>query len=312
MVGKRLNRTEAVSLLSQNREELLYAANRIRTRFCGNQYELCSIINAKSGRCSENCRFCAQSSFHCTHVEEYPLLDSDSIVAAAMQNEQAGAQRFSLVTSGRRLSQSETDRIADVFRIIRERSSIRLCLSCGLLSLDQFVYLKESGLTRYHNNLETSRRFFPEICTTHTIDDKIAALLAARQAGLELCSGGIIGLGETWEDRIDMAFAARELQVDSIPINVLNPIPGTPLADRPFLSNEEICKTMALFRLVYPTASIRLAGGRGLFPDKGRRALLSGCNGAITGGMLTTAGITTKDDLEMIESIGGKLIPIRD
>lgn len=303
IAGGLITREEALALLLFENSALQTAANRVRAHFCGNRYELCAIINAKSGRCGENCRFCAQSSSYTTQINEYPLIARETIVSEALKLAQAGVERFSVVTSGRRLSADETAQIADAFRLIRSESSIKLCVSCGLLTFKQFVQLKEAGLSRYHNNLETSRRFFPEICSTHTIDDKIAALEAARQAGLELCSGGIIGLGENWEDRIDMALQARELRVDSIPLNVLNPIPGTPLANQPILSNDDICKTFALFRLIYPSAAIRLAGGRGLMSDKGLQAFQSGCNAAITGDMLTTAGITIAADHKMIQNL---------
>lgn len=186
----------------------------------------------------------------------------------------------------------------------KECSNIELCASHGLLTEEQFRELKASGVFRYHANIETSRRFFPQICTTHTYDDKIACIKAAQRAGLSVCSGGIIGLGENWEDRIDMAFSLQELGIESIPINVLIPIKGTPLQNQKPLSEDDIIRTIVIFRYINPTAYIRLAGGRTLMQDSGRHAFHSGANAAITGNMLTTSGNNIKQDLEMLSDEG--------
>lgn len=306
--GAAVSKKEALEISEAPLEPLCEAANEIREKFCGNAFDLCTIINGKSGRCSENCKYCAQSSYYSTAAEEYPLLDKEIIAAQAKYNDEAGVLRFSIVTSGRKLSASEVDYMCESIRAIRETTGIAVCTSFGLLEKEQYEKLKAAGATRVHNNLETSRRNFPNICTTHTYEDKIAAINAAKQAGLKVCSGGIMGLGETMEDRIDMALELRELGVRSIPVNLLNPIPGTPLEGLNVLSNDEMCRIVAVFRFLLPDASIRLAGGRGLLPDKGRRCFLSGANAAISGDMLTTAGITIEQDLKMLKELAYKAV----
>ena len=302
--GGEITREEAQYLYGQPLEILCECADRIRRHFCSRRFDLCTIINGKSGRCSENCRFCAQSAHSLTGAPEYPLLPAEDIVRQAKISSRQGVLRFSIVTSGRRLSDEEVDEMCRTIRRIRKEAEISVCVSFGLLEEPQFRKLKEAGVTRVHNNLETSERFFPEICTTHSFRDKIKAVRAAKAAGLSVCSGGIMGLGETAEDRIDMALTLRELEIDSVPVNMLNPIPGTPFGDRGKLTSEDMRRIVAVYRFLLPHASIRLAGGRGLMEDKGRDCFLSGANAAISGDMLTTAGITTETDKKMLEELG--------
>lgn len=304
MEGGQLDRDAALWLYQQPLETLCPAADRIRMHFCKNSFDICTIINGKSGRCSENCRFCAQSAHNCTGAEEYPLLPAEEIVAQARHNEAQGVLRYSIVTSGKRLPDEEVDRMCDAIRQIRQQANISVCISFGLLTEAQYRKLKQAGATRVHNNLETSRRNFPNICTTHTFDDKIAAIRAAQAAGLTVCSGGIMGLGETLEDRIDMALTLRELGIKSIPVNMLNPIPGTPMEHNPRLSIDDMRRIVAVYRFLLPDASIRLAGGRGLLSDQGESCFRSGANAAISGDMLTTAGITVETDLRMLKRLG--------
>ena len=221
----------------------------------------------------------------------------------ALLHAEKGVHRFSVVTSGRKTTSAELSEICRAFELLRN-APISLCASLGILTRDELKRLKDAGLTRYHHNLETSRRFFPSICSTHSYEDRLTTIAAAKEVGLEICSGGIIGLGETMEDRIDMALDLRRLEVPSIPVNVLNPIPGTPLEKNPRLSADEVQKTIALFRLTLPYAQIRLAGGRALFDDKGKSFFLAGANAAITGAMLTTGGIAIDDDLRILEELG--------
>lgn len=304
--GAYVTKEEALFLYGSPLEELCAGADSIRRHFCGNAFDLCTIVNGKSGRCSENCKFCAQSAHNHTGAAEYPLLDSDAIVAQAKAARDAGALRFSVVTSGKRLSDEEADAMCETARRIRAEVGISVCVSFGLLSEAQFRKLKEAGVSRVHNNLETSRRFFPEVCTTHSYEDKIHAIRAAQAAGLSVCSGGIMGLGETAEDRVDMAFALRELGISSVPLNMLNPIPGTPFENNRKLTEEDMRRVAAVYRYVLPRASVRLAGGRGLLADKGKSCFASGANAAITGDMLTTAGITIQTDLELLRGLGYK------
>lgn len=302
--GEQITREEALGLYEQPLEELCKKADEIRRHFCGNGFDICTIINGKSGRCSENCKFCAQSAHNHTGAAEYPLLSAEEITVQAKRNDEQGVLRYSIVTSGKRLSEEEVDEMCEAIRKIRQETGIAVCISFGLLKEEQYRKLKEAGASRVHNNLETSRRNFPNICTTHTFEDKIEAIRAAQAAGLSVCSGGIMGLGENIEDRIDMAFTLRELQIKSVPVNMLNPIPGTPLAQNEKLTAEDMRRIIAVYRFILPDASIRLAGGRGLLEDKGRGCFLSGANAAISGDMLTTAGITVETDMKLLKELG--------
>lgn len=212
--------------------------------------------------------------------------------------------RYSIVTSGKRLSDAEVEQVCGSIREIRRQIGIEVCVSFGFLDEEQFRKIKAAGASRVHCNLETSRNYFPQVCTTHTYDEKVAVLRAAKSAGLSICSGGIMGLGETMEDRIDMALALRDLGVKSVPVNLLNPIKGTPYERNRILSNDELCRIVAVFRFIIPDGDIRLAGGRGLVGDKGARCFKSGANAAISGDMLTTAGVTVATDMALVEGLG--------
>lgn len=301
--GKQISREEALWLYEQPLEELCDSADEIRRRFCADTFDICTIINGKSGRCSENCKFCAQSAHNHTGAEEYPLLSVEEIVAQAKKNDERGVLRYSIVTSGKRLSDAEVDSMCEAVRRIKKETDIEVCISFGLLSREQYQKLKEAGVTRVHNNLETSRRNFPNVCSTHSFEDKLEAIGAAQAAGLTVCSGGIMGLGETKEDRIDMALTLRELGISSIPVNMLNPIPGTPFERNKRLTVEDMRRIVAVYRFILPNAFIRLAGGRGLLGDKGRSCFVSGANAAISGDMLTTAGITVETDMELLKEL---------
>lgn len=301
---EKISKEEALSLLNENPKILWNKANDLRIHFCGKNFDLCTIINGKSGRCSENCKYCAQSSYYSTEVETYPLLDKDKFLQEAKVNEKAEAHRFSIVTSGKTLSKSEVDKISKIYKAISIETKIKLCASHGLLDSDDLIKLKESGVTRIHNNLETSERYFPYICTTHTYEDKIKTIKAAQKIGLDVCCGGIIGLGETKEDRIDLALTIRDLNIKSIPINILNPIKNTPFENNKPLSYDEIKTTIAIFRFINPKAQIRLAGGRSLIKDEGKEAFLSGANASITGALLTTSNYNIEEDKILLKKIG--------
>ncbi len=302
--GYKVNKQEALALAEFPVEELCVAADEIRQRFCGNSFDLCTIINGKSGKCSENCKYCAQSSFYHTNVESYPLLRTEELLKQAQYNSERGVPRYSIVTSGKKLSSKEVEQVCESIRVIKQNVDISVCVSFGLLEEAEFRKVKEAGAVRVHNNLEASEGYFPKVCTTHTQQDKIDALKAARNAGLSICSGGIMGLGETMEDRIDLAITLRDLEVSSVPINMLNPISGTPYEHNSRLTVEDMCQIIAIFRFILPTAFIRLAGGRGLMKDQGRKCFQSGANAAITGDMLTTTGITIKQDFQMLQELG--------
>lgn len=302
-----ITKQEAISLIDTDLKELSLYAEKIKQKFCGNKFDMCSIVSGKSGKCSENCKFCAQSSHYKTSIKEYPLLDSQNIFKEAKHNADKKVKRFSIVTSGKKLSDTEIDSVCQTYKDIKNKCDILLCASMGLLSYEQLVKLKQAGVTRYHCNLETSRRFFPSICSTHTYDDKINTINLAKKAGLEICSGGIFGLGETFEDRIDMFFDIYNLGIKSVPINVLNPIKGTPFENNKILSQEEINRTVAIARFILPDAFIRLAGGRLLFKDKGVSMFSSGANATITGDMLTTSGTSIDEDFDTIKRLGLKI-----
>ena len=299
-----ITKEEAWYLWEQPLEELCACADRIRRQFCSNAFDLCTIINGKSGRCSENCKFCAQSAHNHTGVEAYPLLSNEEIFFRAKESRKQGILRYSIVTSGKALSDAEVERVCEGIKEIKEKIGISVCVSFGLLNERQFRKLKEAGVSRVHNNLETSRKNFKVVCTTHTFDEKIQAIQAAKAAGLSVCSGGIMGLGESVEDRIDMALELRDLGIKSVPINMLNPIPGTPYEKNKKLSSDEMRRIVAIYRFILPDAFIRLAGGRGLLGDKGKGCFQSGANAAITGDMLTTAGITAETDQKLLLELG--------
>lgn len=301
-----ITKQEALSLVTVDLQELSLLAEKIKKKFCGNKFDMCSIINGKSGKCSENCKFCAQSSHYKTSIKKYPLLNNENIFKEAKHNSDKNVKRFSIVTSGKKLTNQEIDLICQAYKRIKNECDILLCASMGFLSYEQLVKLKQAGVIRYHCNLETSRKFFPNICTTHTYDDKINTINIAKKVGLEICSGGIFGLGETFEDRIDMFFELYNLGIKSIPINVLNPIKCTPFEHNKILSQEEINRTVAIARFILPDAFIRLAGGRLLFKDKGVSMFSCGANATITGDMLTTLGTSIDEDFDTIKVLGLK------
>lgn len=309
--GRRLTREEDLSFfLSCELDPLREGADTIRKAMVGDKVDLCSIINGRSGRCPEDCKYCAQSAHYHTHCEVYDLLPEESILEACRMNEREGVDRFSIVTAGRALSGAEFEKAIHAYERMHRECRIDLCASMGFLNAEQLHRLHEAGVNSYHHNIETSRRFFPNICTTHTFDMKIETLKRVKAEGMWACSGGIIGMGETWEDRLDMAMCLAELEVDSIPINALMPIAGTPLEHLPRLTEPEILRTIALFRYINPRADIRLAAGRALMSGDGEAAFCSGASATITGNMLTTAACATiRSDRKMLENMGRDVTP---
>lgn len=304
--GYTATKEDLMSLINYDLEELCSYANEIRKHFCGNAFDICTIINGKSGKCPEDCKYCAQSAHYNTNCQTYPLLSLEEIKKDAQYNADKGIMHYSVVTSGKKLSKAEISILCKTYNEISKECNIRLCASHGLLEKRDFEAIHEAGIMRYHNNLETSANFFKNICTTHSQEDKIKAIKAAQSVGLEICSGGIMGLGETMENRIDMALQLQKLNVVSVPLNILNPIKNTPLENNKVLTLDEVRRITAIFRFALPDKFIKLAGGRGLLPDKGKSVFLSGANGAISGDMLTTSGITIDEDKKMITSLGYK------
>lgn len=283
---------------------LMRMALKIKLEKRGRQFSLCSIINAKSGKCSEDCRFCVQSAHYNTESPTYPLKDEEEILAAAGEAKRIGAHHFSLVTSGRGLPAKEVPIVARIIESIISEVKIPVCASLGILGRTDLQTLKAAGLKRYHHNLETSREFFPQIVSTHTFEERIETIRAAHEAGLEVCAGGIIGLGESEEDRISMALSLRECQVESVPINVLIPLPGTPLEKNKLLSPAQILRAIALFRLIHQTVPIRLAAGReSALGDFLSSAFMAGADGMMIGGYLTQRGRSPENDLQLVKEM---------
>ena len=289
---------------------LFAAASSIRQSFRGDSVDFCAIVNAKSGACSEDCSYCAQSSKVNTGVAVYPLLEESKIIEKALEAKNAGVRRFCIVTSGRKVSNKELSKLGDMVREIR-LTGLLPCATLGLLNEDELSYLRESGLVRYHHNLETSESFFPEICSTHTYRDKLKTIEAALSAGLSVCSGGIFGIGETWRDRVDMAFALKALDVDSVPINFLIPVKGTPLGEHTVIPPFEALKIISLYRFILPDKQIRVCGGRVQALDEFNcMVFVAGADAVLTGNYLTTTGRTFEDDLRLIRSSGLKIIAV--
>lgn len=309
--GKKLFPDEAAEIISAPDEELfilLAAANNIRRHFHGNKVKLCAIVNAKSGRCSENCSFCAQSAHYKTEVKEYPLIAKEALVDAAKAAEKfMQATCFSIVTSGKSVfTDKEMASISSAVNTIASETRLNRCVSLGTLSRQQIKELKSQGLSRLHHNLETAESFFGQVCTTHAYAERLKTIKLAKEEGLEVCSGGIFGLGETLEQRIELAFTLRELQVESVPINILNPIPGTPAYENHKPTTPlEVLRLIATYRFILPEADIGVFGGR----ERSLGSLqplmfIAGANVTLTGDYLTTKGQPPEKDLQMIEDLG--------
>jgi len=285
-------------------QKLIAQANEVRKKFIGNKLDLCNILNARSGLCPEDCKFCAQSARHRADVPTYPLKEKEEIVEAARRVKAIGAERFGIVTSGNRLTERELNVVAQAISEIKDRIDIIVCASLGALEKSQLQLLKEAGLSRYHHNIETSRRFYPRIVSTHTFDERVKTINSAKQVGLEVCSGGIIGMGETWQDRIDMAYTLKKLDVDSIPLNILIPIKGTPLESAAPLSADDAVRTICIFRIVLKDKIIKIAAGReATFKGAQLKAFIAGANGMLIGGYLTVKGASLDADYALIEEI---------
>ncbi|HET6459388.1 MAG TPA: biotin synthase BioB [Syntrophales bacterium] len=299
---------ELAKLPEKDTMDLLFCAHKIKKMRGKEKSILCSIINAKSGFCSEDCAFCAQSAHHRTEIKAYPLLDEDEIVKSAIELEKGGATRYSMVTSGYMLTDKELDVICRSATAIARETHLTVCASLGMLNEAIAMRLAKGGIAVYHHNLETARSFFDNVCTTHDYDEDIITVNLAKAAGMKACSGGILGLGETWEQRVELALTLKELDVDGIPINFLNPIPGTPMGDRPLLTPLEALKCIAIFRFVNPDKNILICGGREVtLRDYQSWAPFAGANGIMIGNYLTTQGRNIKMDIDMVRDHQGLL-----
>lgn len=296
-----------LSVLDEKDAPLLFpAARRLRVEASGNRAYLCSIVNAKSGRCGEDCRFCAQSARYGADIKTYPLLSLEEIMSAAGDAKRNSAGEFSIVTSGKGVSDpGEVERMGEAISRVRDLG-MDPCASPGIIAPQVLEQWKQKGLVRFHHNLESSRSFFKEVCTTHGYDEDVEVVRAAKELGLKVCCGGIFGMGESWEQRVELALMLRELDVDSVPVNFLNPIPGTPMAEAaPGISALDALKTVAMIRLLIPGARVILCGGR----EKNLRDLQSfafeaGASGLLIGNYLTTPGRPPEQDLQLIRDLG--------
>jgi biotin synthase len=305
--GEALTREESLSLVDAEGAEafeLFASASRVRERFRPPAVDLCSIVSAKTGLCSEDCSYCAQSKISRARVETHGLVGLDHVAERARAARAWGARRFCIVTSGRAPSKEELGRIARMVSAVR-REGLLPCATLGLLGEGELRTLREAGLHRFHHNLETSRRFFPEVCRSHGYDDKLRTIGAVKKVGLSLCSGGIFGLGEEWEDRVDMALALRDIGADSVPINFLVPVEGTPLAGAEPLAPLEALRVISLYRMLLPDREIRVAGGRlQTLGELNSFVIMAGADGLLTGDCLTVSGRSAEDDLRMIRGYG--------
>jgi biotin synthase len=308
-----LSRDEVLAVAALSLDELpdlVALAHRVRLDYCGPEVELESLVNGKSGACPEDCAFCSQSARFHTNVDVYPFLDLDQVLAAARATRDAGATQFCIVVAVRGPEERLLAKVIDAVEAVQADTGLEVACSLGLLTADQAARLAAAGVRRYNHNLETCREVFPSICTTHSYDDRVATARLAIDAGMELCCGGILGMGETLEQRVDFAFELAALEPCEVPVNLLDPRPGTPLGDRSLLAPREALQAIALFRLVLPSAWIRLAGGRErVLGELQAMGLLAGANALIVGNYLTTFGRAPEDDLALLDALG---MPVAD
>jgi biotin synthase len=297
---------EILKLLDFPIEKLILESSSVKRQYAPNELDLCNILNARSGLCKENCKFCAQSMHHKTGIQTYPLKNKDEIIKSAINAKNIGAKRFGIVTSGNTLDDKEFEVILSAIKYLKENVNIILCASLGKLTKEQLQKLKSNGLSRYHHNIETSRNHYNKIVSTHSFDERIETIKNAKDSGLEVCSGGIIGMGENWEDRIDMFLTLKDLDVDSIPINILMPIKGTALENIDEISSLDVIRTIAIARIILKDKTIKIAAGRETkLKDFQALGFLAGANGMLIGGYLTINGRDIKEDYKLIEDIKG-------
>ncbi len=300
-----LNKNELLNLYNMNLDNLLKESQK----YLKDEVEFCSIINARSGKCSQNCRYCAQSSHYNTEIETYPLMDVETVVHAAQDGIKNGADRIAIVTSGKTPDESDFDTMLEMIKALN-KNGIKSCASIGILNEEQAKALSEAGLVRFHHNINTCKSYHPEICTTHTYEDRINTTKLVKKYGMELCCGVIIGMGESVEQRVEMAMELAEINPDSIPVNILTPIPNTPFEkywDK--IDEENILRTLAIFKIACPNASIRIAGGKKarLSEETLEKAFKYCADSAIVGNYLTTTGFSPEEDEKLIRKIGRKL-----
>lgn len=301
---------ELLELCELPLNELLQKAASVTEQNFDDKVEFCSIVSAKTGKCSENCKYCAQSSHYRVNIETHPLLSIDEVKKCAMEAKQNGATRFSIVTSGKGPDNNDFPKLIEMVHAIKDISGLTPCASLGILDEEQMKALSEAGVTRYHHNLNTCKSYHDEVCTTHSYEERVNTIKLAKKYGMEVCAGGIIGMGESRKQRVELALELAGLEVESVPVNFLHPIEGTPFeVHKHAIDEEEILRTLAIFRIALPKAVIRYGGGRelNLSPENQELGIKIGVNGLLVGNYLTTVGSTPEQDKEMIERAGKRL-----
>lgn len=301
-----LDKEELLDLYNSDLDTLL----ELSSKFLKNEIEFCSLVNARNGKCSQNCKYCAQSSHYRTNIETYPLIDKETVKKAALEAKENKAARFAIVTSGKSPDESNTEDIIELIQEVNKIDGLKSCASIGILNEELAKKLSESGLKRFHHNINTCRSYYPEVCTTHTYDDRVNTCKLVKKYGMELCCGVILGMGETVEQRIEMAMELAEIQPESIPINILMPIPETPFENyHNKIDEENILRTLAVFKIANPNSILRFCGGRMKLSEKNQRKALQTCvEGILTGNYLTTTGKSPKEDLALAEELGKTIV----
>lgn len=302
-----MNKQELLNLYNMELDELL----KISSQFIKNEVEFCSLINARNGKCSQNCKYCAQSSHYCTNIESYPLVSVDEVKKAAEDAKSHKASRFAIVTSGRTPDEGRDFQIElDMIKEINKIDGLKSCASIGILNEEQAKQLADAGLTRFHHNINTSRSYYPEVCTTHKFEDRINTCKLVKKYGMELCCGVILGMGESIEQRVEMALELAEIEPDSIPINILMPIPETPFENYlDKIDEENILRTLAVFKIANPKSVLRFCGGRMRLSEENQKKALKTCvEGIMVGNYLTTVGKAPEEDIKTVSELGKVIV----
>ena len=301
-----MTKDELLKLYNMDLDELL----KISSKYVSDKIEFCSIVNARNGKCSQNCKYCAQSSHYRTNIETYPLISEDEVIKAAIEAKSNHADRFAVVTSGKTPAEEDFDKVISLIEAVNKIEGLKSCASIGILDEDMAKKLADSGLKRFHHNINTCRSYYPEVCTTHSWDDRLNTCKLVKKYGMELCCGVILGMGETVEQRIEMALELAEIEPDSIPINILMPIPETPFENyHDKIDEENILRTLAVFKIANPKSILRFCGGRMRLSDENQKLALKTCvEGILIGNYLTTVGKNPDEDIKTVKELGKKLI----
>ena len=297
-----IDKQELLRLYNLDLDELL----KLSSKYVKDEIEFCSLINARNGKCSQNCKYCAQSSHYRTHIDSYPLVKIEEVRKAALDAKSHKASRFAIVTSGKTPDESDFDKMLEMIKEINKIEGLNSCASIGILNEEQAKKLAQSGLKRFHHNINTAKSYYPEVCTTHTWQDRLDTCKLVKKYGMELCCGVILGMGESVEQRVEMAFELAEIQPNSIPINILMPIPETPFENYlDKIDEENVLRTLAIFKIANPNSILRFCGGRMRLSEENQRKALNTCvEGIMVGNYLTTIGKNPDDDIKTVEELG--------